>query len=267
MLAEVAKHLPTASPVETAKNLTNFKLMSHSARQAVADDPALTTFSTQLDRLGAAARALHSLDLPKASLEDRVWATAPTLKFRTGAEQSAIVKRLLSASPALKRAHAIKGMADHLGDLDDRNRTRLLERLIKQFERYKPGQETVLWPVACALAHTHNYLNDSQGARLHDAINKRPELGRLYANARDRLYNPLSPPEPAVVTQSSNLNNSITEIEASADELVRVHSRRGSSNNIHGIRAVAVSINGAYHRARAELTVLMHGKVDEGWRV
>ncbi|OWK25963.1 hypothetical protein AJ87_49010 [Rhizobium yanglingense] len=87
-MAEVAKRLPTDDPVETANNLTNFKLMGRSAREAV-QTSAVGAFHARLNRLGMSAKALNSLDLPEA--DDRAYAFAPTIKFQSPARKSAIV--------------------------------------------------------------------------------------------------------------------------------------------------------------------------------
>ncbi|MPR13604.1 hypothetical protein FS320_44495 [Microvirga tunisiensis] len=165
-----------------------------------------------------------------------------------------MVDRILSDPSARKQAYAIQGMADHLGDLGGGNRTRLIEPMIEQFEQYDPGQNQNFWPAAIALARAREHLNDNQVARLQDAMNKHPILAAEYNDAQRwvSFYNPLSPSEPAAVTQSSRFNNSIGAIEGSVGELVR-DNPVGEHRDLIEVRAVSVSINSAYDHARREL--------------
>ncbi|MPR12450.1 hypothetical protein [Microvirga tunisiensis] len=256
MLAEVAKHLATANPAETVKNLVKFAAVSKSAREVVYDDPAFTTFWRQLDRLRTAAKGLHSLDLPDADLDDITWAAGPTLKFLSGAEQSAVVDRILSGSDVERQALAINLMADHIGDLGGGNRTRLIERAFELFEQHNPVYDPDLPSVGSTLVRAYGYLDRDQKVRFLNAMANHPARAQYFANAvashSTDHSNSLPPSEPAAVTQSSHLDNSITAIEASVDELIRDNTIV-PDETIDVIYAVSVSINSAYDHARREL--------------
>ncbi|MCP3477808.1 hypothetical protein NLM33_47805 (plasmid) [Bradyrhizobium sp. CCGUVB1N3] len=148
LLADVVKHLTTDNPFETAKNLTNFKLVSRSAREAVETAP-VKTFHGRLKRLVESAGVLLDIAVRGFWDQEEIYipasapasAVAPTLKFLPVRAKSNFVLHILNLPHASEQALAIASIARRLGDLDHANKDRLVNRAIELFGQ--DGQEWV----------------------------------------------------------------------------------------------------------------------------
>lgn len=78
LLAEIATHLHSDNPVETANNLANFQLASRQVRDAVQASP-VALFHARVNRLGASARALYEAAIPDDLLPEHPEMTLPAV--------------------------------------------------------------------------------------------------------------------------------------------------------------------------------------------
>lgn len=279
VLAEVAKRLPTDDPVETAKNLKNFQLVSRSARDAVRRTP-IQTFLGRLKRLFDAAEHLHDIAIPARGLprlfEDtpqheeegfaraaqRTHAVGPTLKFQHGVRQSAFVSHILDVSPAHNQALTIAAMARHLGDLDDANKNRLVNRAIELF-----GQDGREWADRECLKHSahallvgYDHLNADQKLKILDAMRGHPDLFSICHAESHHLDPSLTSTSRAAAgheaeSPKADLDQKIKDIRLSVAELARGPSEENMSARVQvdAVRPIGKSINEAYKNARADL--------------
>ncbi|MPR13287.1 hypothetical protein [Microvirga tunisiensis] len=278
-LSEVAKRLTTDDPVETAKNLGNFKRVGRSARAALKTSPsageAVETspagaFDARLERLGTSAEALYRAAIPdngfpEANLEDhrllaeRFRAIGPILQFQSAARKTATVDHILNLPETDLQADAINSMAKHLSDLDHVNRTRLVERAIEIFKQDGPANLETRITATLTLVSGHNHLNYGQKAQVLDAIIGRHDLAELYTGISEHVApwenaTSRSTFGHAVESQSSHLDKSI---EAISDSATKLEADRAISppppRHLDAIHQVGKSINKAYNSARAEL--------------
>ncbi|NTF72640.1 hypothetical protein [Rhizobium rhizogenes] len=272
LLVEVAKHLPTDDPVETASNLTSFKLASHSVRASV-DASEVGTFQRGVNRLGASSKALYDYAVPGngfaeypnypepdptgefALASQRISAIGPTLKFQSSARKTEIVNHILNMSDGGEQAEAIMSITSHLQGLGRADQGRLINRAIEYFTEDGPINYDSRHYAVYALAAAHDHLEVEHKARIFDAIAKRPELARLYAEEREH-----SQEHSALASRSEsprerggdNLAGNLAEIE----EKIRAGLTLGTLSaheQMERAEPIAGSIETAYDDARANL--------------
>ncbi|MCZ7976396.1 hypothetical protein EXN32_11455 [Agrobacterium tumefaciens] len=279
ILVEVAKHLPTDDPVETAANLTSFKLASPSVRASV-DQSDVGTFHRSVNRLGASSKALYDLAVPRngfaeypnypepdpagefALASQRIRAIGPTLKFQSPARKTAIGNHILNMSEGGEQAEAIMSMTSHLSDLERADKRRLIDRAIEYFKVDGPINYDSRHYAAYAIAAAHNQLELEHKSQIFDAMAKRPQLARLYADERIHAQEHLglaSTSEGPHERSNKQLATDILQIEQKIrtellPETLSAHDQMVKAEGIAG------SIEKAYRDARANLTRAPRGR-------
>ncbi|WP_152535980.1 hypothetical protein [Bradyrhizobium sp. Ai1a-2] len=265
VMDEVAKGLTTDDPVETANNLTNFKLIDRSTRDALQTGP-VGVFHARLNRLGTSAKALYDAEKPDNGLPPahplddafhRADAIAPILKFQSATRKSATVDHILNVSHASSNPGAILALARHLGDLDHVNRRRLLDQAIDSFKQDHPSYDSAGHRnAAMVLISAHDHLDAEQKVRIYDALIDHPELNNLLAGYGEHL-GPIrnGPPSMNVVQQGSDLDRSIDAIEEASHRLPpnSANDLAAGVQRVWAIRKIGTSMTDAYSGARAEL--------------
>ncbi|MCR6727998.1 MULTISPECIES: hypothetical protein [Rhizobium/Agrobacterium group] len=278
--AEIATHLHSDNPVETANNLTNFQLAGRQVRDAVQASP-VALFHARVNRLGASARALYKATItddrlpehPGADPADgpifpssRTHSVGPILKFQSSGAKRTFVDHVLDLSEASDQALAIASVARHLGDFDAANRNRLVGRAIDIF-RQDESVDTRR-SAAQALISGHDHLNDTQKAQILNAIVDHEELAQVYASTthhRDQGRNiaDLSVSGRTPASQGPFLEKTVDAIEKSVDALI-TDAPISSNEQFHAVRPIAKSIANAYNHARAELVASPRGRENSG---
>ncbi|MCP3468627.1 hypothetical protein [Bradyrhizobium sp. CCGUVB23] len=261
-MVEVAKRLTTGDPIETVNNLTNFTLVSRSARDAAQAAP-VRAFQARLNRLGAAAQALYGAarrdNRPQPGPPDeevrreatRAHAYAPILKFQSAARKSATVDHIVHLSHAANNCAAIRAIVENIGDLDRLDRRRLIDQAIDIFERPSPQLDFIQKQRATeTLILAHNHLDTDQKARIYDALVDCPERADLLADIRYRMtvLQSASRSKDAAEQQGSDLDSSIDAIAHRAYAAVN-----RNINREFAIREAGKALSDAYNRARSEL--------------
>ncbi|MCP3468672.1 hypothetical protein [Bradyrhizobium sp. CCGUVB23] len=266
---EVAKGLTTDDPVETAKNLTSFKLISRSVLDAVQTGP-VGAFQGRLNRLGTSGRALYDAADPHSAEPEPdhpislLWTAArkldaigPIFKFQSDRRKSATVDHILDLSRRGLNPDAIQSIAARLGDLDHVNRRRLIDQTIELFKENRPS-----WYVnslehklaAATLISVHHYLDADHKIRIYDALIARPELAEILGGMAEHVapFQKDSTSRNTETPQSSELDGSIEAISKSSCELL---ANRGidETERLDAILEIGKSIDKAYNDARAAL--------------
>ncbi|MGI8398236.1 hypothetical protein ACRYWZ_17845 (plasmid) [Agrobacterium deltaense] len=273
ILVEVAKHLPTDDPVETATNLTSFKLASRSVRASV-DASDVGTFHRTVNRLGASSKALYDSAVPRNGFAEypnypepdpagefalasrRIRAIGPTLKFQSPARKTGIVNHILNMSEGGEQAEAIMLMSSHLSDLGRADQRRLINKAIEYFRENGPIDYDSREYAAYTIAAAHDQLELEHKSQIFDAMAKRPQLSRLYADARVDAQEHLSlasTSEGSHERSNKQLASDILQIEQKirtelTPETLSAHEQMARAEPI------ARSIRRTYDDARANLT-------------
>ncbi|NTF91478.1 hypothetical protein G6L46_30385 [Agrobacterium rhizogenes] len=272
LLVEVAKHLSTDDPVETSNNLTSFKLASHSVLASV-DSSEVGTFQQRVKRLGTSSKALYDSAVPRngfaeypdfpepdptgefALASQRIRAIGPVLKFQSPTRKTEIVNHILNASDGSQQGDALLSIAPWLHDLGKADQMRLINRAIEYFKEDGPINYDFRYNAAHTLAEVHDQLEIEQKAQIFDAIAKRPELGRLYAEEREHVQHSsslASTSESPRERGGDHLAGDLAEIE----EKIRAGLTLGTLSaheQMERAKPIASSINKAYDDARANL--------------
>ncbi|WP_314963915.1 hypothetical protein [Bradyrhizobium cosmicum] len=276
LLAEVARRLLTDDPVETAKNLANFKLVSRSMRQAI-DPPAFATFERRLGDVAELARIVKRWAIPPGGLSqfDNVQLTeeeaqgfsypscradvaSPTVKFEGNARRSAFVDDILNLSPR-EQAESLHSIARDLAGLDRVNTNRLVRRAIELFEQ--DGNLPVVRRVAAAaLVRGHKHLDADHKVQLFDAIVARPDLFSVYGDAARIQHISTGLALRSAASSRNTAESHNPDLDREIRRIyTRIHVLEDGQNNmserelVEGLRPLGRSISKAYDSARAAL--------------
>ncbi|WP_145963818.1 hypothetical protein [Bradyrhizobium algeriense] len=279
-LAEVARRLLTDDPIETAKSLTNFKLVSRSMRQAI-ETPALATFERRLSDVAGLGRIVNHLAIPPGGLSQfdnvplteeeaqgfsypscRAKVASPTVKFEGNARRSAFVDDILNLSP-FQQAMSLHSIARDLAGLDRVNTNRLVRRAIELFEQ--DGNPPVVRRfAAAALVRGHKHLDADHKVQIFDAIVARPDLFSDYGHEA-RIEHASTVASLASRSAASSRNTAESHNPDLDSEINRIYTRmhdlgNGPNTNnmserelVEGLRPLGRSISKAYDSARAAL--------------
>ncbi|MCZ7448245.1 hypothetical protein [Rhizobium rhizogenes] len=269
LFTEIAKHMPSDNPVETAKNLANIMRVSHGVKDAVQASP-VGLFHERVKRLGNSARAVHGALIPEDGLPEhlgpgtgvhsvlptgRTVNAGPLLKFQSSEAKTALVDHIVNMSSPRAQADVISTLAPHVGDLDAVQRTRLVDQTIQIFMEDGSSHDWARRSAGMALVSMHEHLDVTQKAKILDAL--------VHDSGRAALYSEMtfhnetdwdSGPEDYHHTPERNLplQKAIGAIEKSVDGLITDAPIR-SDGQLHTAGKIAESIDKAYKDARAEL--------------
>ncbi|MCP3468640.1 hypothetical protein [Bradyrhizobium sp. CCGUVB23] len=276
VFGEVAKRLPTDDPLETVKNLTNLRLVSRSVQKEV-EGASIKTFRRRLKQLVKCARVLHRIAIPSEGLPEnaqlpqqhedefsapshRAQSVGAILKFQSVESKSAFVNHILILSRAVDQAQTIASIATRLGDLDDGNKDRLVNRAIELF-----GQEGQDWVdqqsrhcAAQALLTGYDHLNADQKVKTLDAMRTNPDLFSVCAAQSHHLDASLtstsrSASGHAAEPQNADLGQRLQEIWESIVDVGVAPWEGSAREQVDAIRPIGESISEAYNSARADL--------------
>lgn len=144
ILTEVAKHMPSNDPVETARSATNFKLVSQTARNAI-EESSLGSFHRRVNRLGSLAKDVHEtileggvsqsyMEEEPISAVEQIHAVGPTLGLQTASRKSELVNGVLAIPNPLNRADPLEAMAEYIDKLDPDDQTRVVDEATRMLK-------------------------------------------------------------------------------------------------------------------------------------
>ncbi|MCZ7448252.1 hypothetical protein [Rhizobium rhizogenes] len=210
LLRKVSEHLISDDALATVKNLTNLALTSKDTKRIV-EDGDIGEHKRRITRLGSDARRLFDHAIPDSGLrpltalvpiapsqrhiygggaftsvpvDDRTGAVSSIVKFQSTENKTRLVNAIFELTNE-DQGKVLGKIGQHIGEFDEVNRKRLIDRAVELFILDEPkGGPLLGWSKAGeALVKAERYLDNEQSRYLSDQITQNSKLNRLYNRA------------------------------------------------------------------------------------